>query len=283
LYDVNPNIRVVDSYINATQKIAHECLIDGYVWNASPCHILRGEGCPKCAGHIKKTHEEYVEAVSRAHPTIEVVGRYINSKTKILHRCTIDNHQWATTPNRILRGRGCPKCANNQRRTHEEYVAKLSVINPYIEVAGEYVNAITKITHRCLKCGMDFATTPYLTLKGCGCRCDGLSHGERFITQYLRYNKIDFIPQYRFDGCRDIYPLPFDFYIVKSGSCIEYDGEQHFLPSNKFGGEERLKVTQEHDKIKTQYCLDNNIALLRISYKDNIGKCLNDFFKIQND
>ena len=279
LYDINPNIRVVDNYINSTKKIAHKCLIDGYIWNASPCHILRGEGCPKCAGHIKKTHDEYIEDVAKINPTIEVLGRYINNKTKILHRCLADNYEWLVTPNHILKGRGCPICANNQRRTQEEYVEDLAIINPDIVVMGEYVNAVTKIRHKCRKCGMEFDMTPYLTLKGCGCRCDGLSHGERFITQYLRNYEIEFISQYRFTDCRDIYPLPFDFYLVDFGTCIEYDGEQHFMPSNKFGGEEHLRMTQKHDQIKTQYCLDNNIRLVRISYKDNIAKCLNDFLQ----
>jgi predicted nucleic acid-binding Zn-ribbon protein len=281
--NINSNIQVIGTYVNARIKIAHKCLVDGYVWESLPGDILIGGGCPKCAGHIKRTHSEYVEKVSEIHPTIEVIGKYVNDKTKILHKCFIDEHQWYAAPNNILKGQGCPRCANNQRRSQEEYINKLAVVNPNIKVVGQYVNAVTRIRHKCLKCGMDFVMSPYLTLKGCGCRCDGLSRGERFITEYLRSHEIDFIPQYRFDDCRDIYPLPFDFYIVESNSCIEYDGELHFIVSDRFGGEEKLRTTQEHDKIKTQYCLDNGITLLRITYKDNIEKCLNDFFTQQND
>ena len=47
--------------------------------------------------------------------------------------------------------------------------------------------------------------------------------------------------------------------------CIEFDGQQHY--QNKYGLDS-LKVTQYHDKIKNDYCKDNNIKLLRIKYTE---------------
>lgn len=61
-------------------------------------------------------------------------------------------------------------------------------------------------------------------------------------------------------------PLKFDFYIPKTNTLIEYDGEQHFKPSKKYGGE-KFETTIENDKIKNEYCLKNNINLIRIHYK----------------
>ena len=54
---------------------------------------------------------------------------------------------------------------------------------------------------------------------------------------------------------------------------IEYDGEFHFdLPKFRFKNKERrmleLLETQKHDAIKTKYCEDNEIKLLRIPYWD---------------
>ena len=57
---------------------------------------------------------------------------------------------------------------------------------------------------------------------------------------------------------------------------IEYDGEQHFkLKNNSFGaGEEKSKINFEklvqNDKIKNEYCVNNNILLIRIRYDENI-------------
>lgn len=36
------------------------------------------------------------------------------------------------------------------------------------------------------------------------------------------------------------------------------------------GGKSNLKNTQKHDKIKTDYCRNNNIKLLRIKYNEDI-------------
>ena len=41
----------------------------------------------------KKTHEEYVAEVAAININIEVVGTYVNAKTKILHRCKVDDHE----------------------------------------------------------------------------------------------------------------------------------------------------------------------------------------------
>lgn len=61
-------------------------------------------------------------------------------------------------------------------------------------------------------------------------------------------------------------PLKFDFYLPELNTLIEYDGEQHFRPSKKFGGE-KFETTLENDKIKNEYCRKNNINLIRIHHK----------------
>lgn len=76
--------------------------------------------------------------------------------------------------------------------------------------------------------------------------------------------------------------MRFDFYLPDYNLFIEYDGEQHYMPIN-FGGwnEEELQLkfekTQYYDKLKNQYCEDNNIGLLRIPYweKENIKTIIN--------
>ena len=63
--------------------------------------------------------------------------------------------------------------------------------------------------------------------------------------------------------------MRFDFYLPDYNTCIEFDGEQHFKPIKHFGGKERFKQQQKNDQIKNDYCVENNIALIRISdYSD---------------
>jgi hypothetical protein len=49
---------------------------------------------------------------------------------------------------------------------------------------------------------------------------------------------------------------------------IEYDGKQHFEAIKSWGGVEKLQKTQEYDKIKDDFCNDNNLLLLRIPYTE---------------
>lgn len=65
------------------------------------------------------------------------------------------------------------------------------------------------------------------------------------------------------------YPLRFDFAIIDEEKnlikLIEYDGSQHFKPSEQFGGQKAFEDLQQRDKLKNDYCKINNINLLRIS------------------
>lgn len=49
LQQVNPDIEVLESYINSVTKIKCKCKIDGYIWTSKPPDLLQGHGCPKCS------------------------------------------------------------------------------------------------------------------------------------------------------------------------------------------------------------------------------------------
>ena len=75
----------------------------------------------------------------------------------------------------------------------------------------------------------------------------------------------------KFDDCRDILPLPFDFYIPELNMVIEADGEQHFRPTrfgNQTDEEARVafEILKKHDAMKNEYCASSGIYLLRIPY-----------------
>ena len=90
----------------------------------------------------KLTHEQFLEKLSNVNPNIEVLGTYVKMTVKIKCRCKIDGYIWDVIPNSLMRGLGCPKCAGNNRKTHEEFVAQMHEINPNIEV--EYLTRIVK-------------------------------------------------------------------------------------------------------------------------------------------
>ena len=99
----------------------------------------------------------------------------------------------------------------------------------------------------------------------CGCT---KSIGEEKIAFLLKQANLPFIKEKTFESCRfpDTNALArFDFY-VNDTYLIEYDGIQHFKPTFNQLNENNFLLTQSHDEYKNQWCKENNIPLIRISY-----------------
>ncbi|MGM9530581.1 zinc-ribbon domain-containing protein, partial [Intestinibacter sp.] len=291
----NPNVKVVEEYIDSGTPILHCCLIHDIFWKTTPGRALSGIGCEECRKEKFrktrcKTHNQYVEEVELINPDIVIVGQYIDAKTPIDHYCKKHNILWSAYPSNILRGVGCKECGNDKIRDkniklHNEYVEDLLRVNTNIDVIEEYKGAHIPILHRCKIDGHTWYASPANILSGKGCPNCQESHGERHIRQWCEKNSIIYIYQKTFDGCKNIKNLPFDFYLPDYNLCIEYDGEQHFRPVDFSGkGEEwalnQFEKIRLHDEIKNQYCKKNNIHLLRIPYYKNIEEELEHFLFI---
>lgn len=134
------------------------------------------------------------------------------------------------------------------------------------EILSPYINSLNKILID-FNCGHEAHLILSNSLKkGHGCPTCSESKGEKSIRIYLENNNINFIQEYKFEDCKYKRSLPFDFYIRDYNLCIEFDGIQHFEIIERFGGEEKLKLTQKLDRIKNKFCKYNNINLLRIPY-----------------
>ena len=291
LLDVNPNIVVMEPYINARTKILHKCLIHNIEWSVAPDIVLHGHGCPQCHNErISKSkthsHEWYVDMVSNISPHIRVIGKYIGGKKPIAHYCTLHDYMWNTDPQNILAGHGCDICkrekiAEKQTKPLSVYQEELALVNPDIICVGEYECATRHVQHKCLICGKEWDATPSNILFGTGCPYCNKSHGERIIQSWLDEYNIHYTTQKKYDDCVDVNPLPFDFYLPDYDILIEYDGIQHFQPVDFFGGQQAFEKLVYHDHIKTDYCLNNHIDLLRIPYYKDIETELNNYILTQ--
>jgi len=104
--------------------------------------------------------------------------------------------------------------------------------------------------------------------KSCCAHCK-TSLGCIIIETLLQENSIDFQKEYTIYDTYNNEPMQkyrFDFFLPSYNIIIEYDGEQHSKPIKYWGGLEGLKATQRRDRIKTNYCLDNGITIIRIPY-----------------
>lgn len=176
---INPNIEVIGTYIDAKTKILHRCKVDGNEWLPQPASVLQGHGCPKCyfrksSSDRMKSHEDYLQELYEINKNIEPIEQYMGNDIKIKHRCFIDGNIWLVSPHMTLSGTGCPKCAlRSKTMSHKEYVCRLYDISPHIIVLGKYINANTKILHKCLIDGNEWFARPHQMLGGSDCPiCD---------------------------------------------------------------------------------------------------------------
>lgn len=273
------NYSLVD-YKNSHSKVSIICNEHG-MFQMRASHHYDGHGCKKCSDSKERyntlSNVDFIERSNKIHKNKYdySLSEYNGIHTKIKIICKIHG-VFEQLPNNHFKKLGCPKCSGIKRLTNEEFIENSIKIhgNKYDYSLVNYKNNHTKIKIICKKHGV-FEQTPSSHMNnGSGCPYCLNSKGESFIKNFLKKLNIKFYSQYKFNKCRDKYLLPFDFYLPDHKLCIEYDGKQHFQPIKRFGGEDNFILTQKHDKIKNEYCIKNNIHLLRISYKDNIEEKL---------
>ena len=267
------------------------------IFPQKPRMHLQGQGCPLCGGTKKLTLEEFIEKANKKHG----IGRYDYSKVKyadsysdviIICHNHDEPYEFKQNANSHLQGSGCRLCAIEEgklflKMTKEEFIERAKEIHgdlyDYSKVI--YKGYESKVQMICKKHNRPFEMTPHRHLQGQGCPLCCSSKGETTVRNWLIKNEIEFEEQKRFKDCRNIKPLPFDFYIPQYNLCIEFDGKQHFIPTNFKSNsteEEKLKyfeLVQMSDNIKTNYCKNNNINLLRIKYTENIEEKLSEYFQ----
>ena len=272
-------ISTIDDCNSAKSKLRYICPKHGErtidIDNIRKCQV----GCRECSYEIisdklKKSIEQVIAIVENNGNKLLNPEEYIDCKISNLKiQCGICGKVFTTSleSQRLSEG-ACPECgikkmANSQRLSYE-YLNKLYNSNGIVLLNPEdYVkNNKLNLKFICSECGEVFITSKANYDVG-HTRCSKCTHskssGEILIETYLKNKNIDYIYSYSFDDCRDIKPLPFDFYLTSLNILIEFDGQLHYQARY---GEDKLQNTQNHDKMKTEYAKQHNIKLIRIPY-----------------
>ena len=239
---------------------------------------------------MKYTNKDFINKSKRIHGDkydYSLVD-YVNARTKVKIICPIHGAFEQLSNNYK---NNCPKCSlekiksnttdfitksktihkNKYDYSSDEFIIKSNKVHnhKYNYSLSDYKNHSTKVEIICPIHGI-FKQPPSDHMRGIGCPscCD--SKNEIVIKKILEHHNIDYESQKEFDGCKYKRNLKFDFYLSKYNICIEYDGEQHYTTYNYEKDDSDLKIRQLRDKIKTDYCLKNNIKLIRIKYTENI-------------
>lgn len=196
-----------------------------------------------------------------------------NNITYVKYLCKHHGEQVMRISN-LISGKGCPQCQidvakEKYKNTPDEVEKRIKECGGVLLNKYEYKNQATKnLKVLCPKCKETFTTSLRNFTQHGGQICENCysndSIGETKIKLYLEKHKIDYIKEKWFPDCRDINPLPFDFYLAELNTIIEFDGRQHFEETNHFTYS--FETVKKHDSIKNNYCLFNNINLIRIPY-----------------
>lgn len=259
----------------------------------TPSSHLQGAGCPACANNDKSklyasNNTQFIVKANKKHNNKYIYDDFVykNSHTKSIITCPLHG-SFYQSPASHLAGSGCIKCSST-------YIKDTScVIENFQKIHGSlydysrviYEGANKKVNIICSHHGI-FRQTPQKHRIGQGCPKCNKSFGERIIASVLDSLNESYETQKTFSDLIHIKPLSFDFYILRGKIAIEFDGEQHFRPIKYFGGDERFKQIIARDKIKTNYCKEKGIRLIRIPYWDinNIPSILeNHFIKINSN
>ena len=270
-------------YQGANNKVIVTCPIHGN-FEVKASNHLRGVNCQKCKQENIKHQINKLPQTNSSTKKLDTstfkriffekfgdkydLGKveYINNRTKVIATCPIHG-DFQITPQKLLSGRGCTKCANNYQYTTEEFIEIANSIhnNVYCYDKTLYKTTHSHITVTCPIHG-DFITTPARHLQGRGCPHCKQSHMEKDIQQLLEENNIKFEYQKKFDwlGMQSL-----DFYLPDYNIAIECQGIQHFEPIKFFGGKKNFKKQLIRDTKKQLLCSKYNLKLL---YYTNIEK-----------
>ena len=262
----------LDPYVNANTKIKVKHNKCGNIYKVKPNNFINGSRCPYCFGTPKKTDAQFKQGI------FDLVGdeytfldNYVNDGTKLRVKHNKCGHTYKVKPNYFIGGSRCPYCASNAKKTNDQFKQEVySQAGNEYTVLGYYINTNTKVKIKHNKCNTIYEVRPTDFLSHhTRCPYCNSSKGETIISKILDTFNIKYKTQKTFDDLRDTQPLSYDFYIPSQDILIEYQGVQHYQAIEYFGGEDRLKKQQRHDKMKFDYAKTHNYNLIAVPYTED--------------
>lgn len=304
LYDFNPNVKIIDKYINSHTKITFKCLIHNCTYEQRPEKALCGFGCKQCIkeqlSKIKRFSEQhYIDKLKLINNNIILIDKYVNEHTKTKHKCIIDGYEWDVTPDSLLRRTGCPVCSNkavlkgvNDMWTTNPKLAKLLANSEdgykYTRCSGKTVDWI------CPNCGSIIKNKQIrnVLFQGLSCKfcSDGISYPNKVLSNLFLQLDIALITEYspnwikpkRFDG---FFVLNNKKYIVEMDGALGHGNKIH--SKSKMTVEESKELDNYKDKMAEKHSIEViriDCQISDINYIKNNIICskLNDLFNLSN-
>ena len=253
------------NYVNNREKVIIGCPKHGE-FLMTPNNLLRGQGCPKCAGKHRPTNDEFIEKSKQVHPEYDYSKvNYVNNREKVIIGCP-KHGEFLMKPNNLLSGQGCPKCGREssshiRSSNTDEFIDKAKKNYPEYDYSKvNYVSAKKEVIINCLKHG-DFLIKPAALLSGHGCpKC-----GREILAKLFSSNTREFIAQ-----AKQIRP-EYDYSKVNYVNCKEKviigcpkHGEFLMTPNNLLRGQGCPRCSESKGERAIRTWLENQ----KINFSD---------------
>lgn len=144
-------------YVNEDTRMRFRCAA-GHVFEQRPGSTVSGKWCTAC-GIQRNAEAKVAEGRERLYRVVAerggkvVSSDYVGSQTRMRYRCA-EGHEWKTTPNSIVGGSWCPRCAVATRTPTARFREARSRIEGLVRKRGgvllaPYRNYRVRLSIRC--------------------------------------------------------------------------------------------------------------------------------------
>jgi len=174
------------------------------VFSQKPTRHHRGQGCPRCAGTVKLTTEEFIERARDVHGDRYDYSKAIYQTNHETVKIVCPKHgSFLQVASTHLSGAGCARCAGNAKSNTADFILRAKKVHGdrFNYTSVEYTNSTTKVSIICPEHGA-FTQVPSSHLAGAGCpHCAGNTrsntesfiekaqevHGDRYLYDKVAY------------------------------------------------------------------------------------------------
>ncbi len=260
-------IVVSNEYENTNKKLKVICQ-NKHEWEVSFKRFKNGVRCPYCNGNAKNTTENVRKILENE--GYELLSEYINAITKLKMKCP-KGHLIFMRYNNFQQGQRCSYCNGGVKFTNEyvkEYIQKEGYV-----LLTPYKNALSYITLKCPN-GHEWKTKWNWFKSGQRCYCNNKINKSKAEEEIINYIK-NFYNGTIINGDRTLIKNPYtnkmlelDIWMPEKKIAIEFNGVYWHS----------IRDVMNRDKIKREYCDNNEIRLLIIDEQKwitNKENCLN--------
>jgi len=254
-------------FVNSTTKVGVICPTHGEFMVKPYEHYSKQVGCGYCfRDNDRLSTEDFVRQAREIHGDFYDYSQVEYKTADSLITIVCPTHgSFRQKPRVHSGGSGCKQCYLDRNRSNkEEFIKQAREVHgdryDYRKVV--YHTNKDKVEILCDEHGVFWVTPNGHTSSNAGCpRCKE-SKGETRVRVFLEKHGINYVQEYKLPTHRYRY----DFFLVDHGILIEYQGQQHFMPVELFGGKKYFKETYRNDIVKKTLAQKHGYPLLTIGY-----------------